>query len=147
MTIAKYRPQPPFISPFNELVGEFLSRDIGQLFGSDEVRRTLPQVNIVEREAAFELRLLAPGFTKEQLHLNVEQDVLTISGEHKSEETTEKETFTRREFSQSTFSRSFKLPKTVNVGEITAEYTNGILNVNLPKAEEPKPKAHTISIG
>ena len=147
MTITKYRPQSTFVSPFNELVNEFFGRDIGQFFGSDDMKRSIPSVNIVERENDFDLRMLAPGFSKEDLKLRVENDVLTISAEKKNEELKENERFTRREYSHSAFTRSFRLPDTVRVENIKAEFQNGVLHLSIPKAEQQKPKALEIPIG
>ncbi len=147
MTITKYRPQSTFVSPFNELVNEFFGRDIGQFFGSDDMKRSIPSVNIVERENDFDLRMLAPGFSKDDLKLRVENDVLTISAEKKNEELKENERFTRREYSHSAFTRSFRLPETVKVENIKAEFQNGVLHLSIPKAEQQKPKALEIPIG
>lgn len=145
MTIAKYRPMGA-LSPFNELVNEFFGRDISQLLGQDEARRFVPAANIIEREDAFELRISAPGFGKDEMKLNVEADTLTISGEHKVEDLKENERYTRREFMHSSFSRSFRLPDTVNAEGISAEHVNGMLHVRIPKAEAAKPKVREISI-
>jgi HSP20 family protein len=147
MTIAKYRPQAVFTSPFHELVNEFFGRDISQFVGQDEMRRSVPSVNILEREKDFHLRMLAPGFSKEDLKLNVENDLLTISAEKKSEEIKENERWTRREFGYHAFSRSFKLPENVSSEAIHAEYTNGVLAVTIPKMEVSKPKSREIAIG
>jgi HSP20 family protein len=147
MTITKYRPQTTFVSPFNELLNEFLGRDIGQFFGSDDMKRSIPSVNIVERENDFDLRMLAPGFSKEDLKLRVENDVLTISAEKKNEELKGNERFTRREFSHSAFTRSFRLPETVKVENIKAEFQNGVLHLSIPKTEQAKPKTMEIPIG
>lgn len=147
MTIAKYRPQAAFIHPFNDLMNGFFGRDISQFAGHDDVRRTMPSVNILEREQDFELRMLVPGFSKQDLKLNVEKDMLTISAEKKVEERKENERFTRREFAHSAFSRSFRLPETVNAEAITADYADGVLSVSIPKTEVTKPKAREIVIG
>ncbi len=146
MTIAKYRPQAVFTSPINNLVNEFFGRDISHFTGHDDVRRSVPSVNILERGNDFYLRLLAPGFSKEDLKLNVENDTLTISAEKKVEELKEHERWTRREFGHSAFSRSFRLPEHVNAEGITAEFQNGVLHVSIPKTEVAKPKSRTIDI-
>lgn len=146
MTIAKYRPQAVFTSPINNLVNEFFGRDISHFTGHDDVRRSVPSVNILERGNDFQLRLLAPGFSKEDLKLNVENDTLTISAEKKVEELKENERWTRREFGHSAFSRSFRLPEHVNAECITAEFQNGVLHVSIPKTEVAKPKSRTIDI-
>jgi len=147
MTIVKYRPQAALVSPFNELVNEFLGQDIGQFFGHDDLKRNVPSVNIVESDEAFDLRMLAPGFDKEELKLGMENDVLTISGERKVDELKENERYTRREFSFNAFSRSFRLPETIHADGIKADHVNGVLHVRIPKAEAAKPKAREISIG
>ena len=147
MTIAKYRPQGAFINPFGELVSELFNRDIGHVLGHDDVRRSAPAVNILEREKEFELRLLAPGFSKEDLKLSMENEVLTISAEKKNEELKETERWTRREFAHSAFRRSFSLPDAVNIDSVSAAYTNGVLHVYIPKAEVSKPKTREINIG
>ena len=79
---------------------------------------------------------------KEDFNIEVDNDLLTISSEFQSENTTEEGKFTRREFSHSSFRRSFTLPETVKDDDIKASYENGILKISLPKREEalPKPK-------
>jgi len=104
---------------------------------------SVPPVNIKETDISFEVELSAPGKTKEDFNIEIENDLLTISSEYKSENTTTEEgKFTRREFSYSSFRRSFALPETVKDDDIKANYENGILKISLPKREEalPKPK-------
>lgn len=144
MTITKYRPAS---SPFNGMMNEFFGRDIGHVLGSDDARRTMPAVNILERGHEFELSLNVPGYSKEELKLDVKDDVLTISADRKMEESKERERYTRREFMQSSFTRSFRLPEAINADGIQAEYRNGVLHVRIPKAEVAKPKQRSISIG
>src|SRR5262249_47186743 len=115
MTIVKHRPQASFVSPFDELFGGFFGRDLSHFVGSDELHRSHPPVNIVEGKDGFKLELLAPGYTKEDLKLNVENDMLTISAEKKSRTLDENERWTRREFGHSAFKRSFRLPDNVKV--------------------------------
>jgi HSP20 family protein len=146
MTLAKITPRPSFVSPFNELVNEFFGRDIAQMIGHDELRRSVPSVNIVERDDRFELHVLAPGYAKEDLKLQVENDVLTISAEKKQEQNTQNERYTRREFMLNSFSRSFRLPELVNSEDLQASYANGVLNVHLPKVAPAKPRVREIGI-
>ncbi|AXG70275.1 spore protein SP21 [Kordia sp. SMS9] len=101
---------------------------------------TIPATNIKETADNFILEVAAPGKTKEDFKLSLDHDVLTISTEEKKEETKKEDNYTRREFSFSAFTRSFKLPQTVNKEEINATYTDGILHVTLPKREEDKVK-------
>lgn len=147
MTIVKHRPHGTLVTPFHDLFNGFFGRDIAQFQGSDDLYRSIPRVNIVEGADGFHLHLLAPGFAKEDLKLNVEDLTLTISAEKKQEGLEENARWTRREFGHSAFKRSFRLPDNVKVDAISAEHVNGVLHVTIPKAEESKPKSVTISIG
>lgn len=104
---------------------------------------SIPAVNILENEESFEVAVAAPGKTKADFNIELDNDVLTISAEAKSEsETTEKAgRFTRKEFNYSTFKRAFSLPETVDSTKISANYENGVLNIMLPKKEEAKVQA------
>ena len=103
---------------------------------------SVPPVNIRETDTSFEVELSAPGKSKQDFNIEVENDLLVISSEFKSENTTEEGKYTRREFSYSSFRRSFTLPETIKDDDIRASYENGILKISLPKREEalPKPK-------
>ena len=100
----------------------------------------VPSTNIKENEGNFELDIAVPGMKKEDFKLSLENNILTISCEKESQENTENENYTRREFSYGNFCRSFSLPKSVDAEKIDARYTDGILYVNLPKKEEEKTK-------
>jgi HSP20 family protein len=113
--------------------------------------KTIPAVNILEAENAFNIEVAAPGLEKENFSITVDEDVLTISSEVKneSEETDKKGKFTKREFSYQSFKRSFTLDEdSVDTEKITASYEKGVLHVNIPKkvkTEEVK-VAKTISV-
>ncbi len=110
--------------------------------GMENFGNTLPAVNIKENERNFELEIAIPGQKKEDFNIEVDNNVLTISMEHKKEDEVKEDNYTRREFSYSAFKRAFTLPETVNEDKINASYTDGILRFTLPKKEEalPKPK-------
>ena len=146
MTIVKYRPKASYVSPFNTLVNEFFGRDMNSIFGQDEPRQALPSVNIIERDAEFKLEVMAPSYKKEDLKVNVEDNVLTVSAEKKNEEHKDGDRLTRRECHFSSFSRSFRLPESANADRIKAEYTDGILHLSIPKVEATKPKAKEIAV-
>jgi len=102
---------------------------------------TLPSVNIKEGNEGFEVEMAAPGLTKKDFRIEINNDLLTISSEKEIEnETREGEHFTRKEFSYQSFSRSFTLPVTVESEKIAAKYENGILRIVIPKKDEAKPK-------
>lgn len=100
----------------------------------------VPAVNIVEHESGFRLEVAAPGLKKEDFKLNLENNVLTVSAklETSNEETTEK--YSHKEFSFQTFKRTFTLPETANAEQISANYADGVLKVEIPKKEEAKAK-------
>ncbi|MBT8314618.1 MAG: Hsp20/alpha crystallin family protein [Maribacter sp.] len=125
---------------FPSLMSEFLKPD--WFGGMDNYKNDLPAVNIKENETNFELELAVPGRKKEDFHIEVDENVLTISSESKKEENVTEENYTRREFAYSSFKRAFTLPETIDEGNIKANYDNGILKFTLPKKEEalPKPK-------
>lgn len=104
-----------------------------------------PRVDLGENETTYFVRLDIPGIAKDDLDINLKDNVLTISGERKLEETSEDTTFFRREAFYGTFSRSFRLPNEVNAEGIEANYTDGVLHIVIPKAEKAQPKQIRIS--
>ena len=106
----------------------------------------MPAVNISEHEKDFVVEVAAPGMKKDDFNLNLERNVLTISSERKSEEKQEEKHFTRREFSYTSFQRSFTLPESVDQDKIDASYKDGVLVVTLHKKEEMIPKSRAIKI-
>lgn len=135
-----------YASPVDRLASELFGRDISHFFGSDDHFTRSARVNIVERKDDFQVQVLAPGFTKEDLKLNIEGDNLTITGEHKASDLAEGDRYTRREFSAASFKRSFTLPKTVKADAVSATYEAGVLTVSIPKSEESKPVARMVEI-
>jgi HSP20 family protein len=115
-----------------------------QMFGNENfsaTNTTLPSVNIKEDHDQFSVELAAPGFSKSDFNIELNNNVLTISSDKKIEnETKEGENFSRKEFSYQSFSRSFSLPNTIDEEQIKAQYENGILILTLPKKDEAKPK-------
>ncbi len=101
---------------------------------------SMPAVNIKENDKNFFLELAVPGMDKKDLKIDISDDVLTISSENKSEVEEEKDGYKRKEFSYSSFCRSFYIPENVNREKIGASYKDGILSVELPKQEEEKNK-------
>lgn len=134
--------------PFPSIIDEFLKPDF--FGGIQNFGANVPAVNIRESETEFAVELAAPGKRKEDFIIDLDDNVLTISSETKAEneQKDDKGKYTRREFSYSSFKRSFSLPETVNEDEIKASYENGVLHVTMPKKEEalPKPK-RMIEIG
>jgi HSP20 family protein len=105
-----------------------------------------PSANIIDNEKDFTIELAAPGMSKDEFNINLDNDILTISMERKEEEMNDERNFTRREFRYDSFSRSFRLPEIVDQDKIKADYKNGVLSVMLPKSEEVKVKGREIKI-
>jgi HSP20 family protein len=106
-----------------------------EFFSSKELSKWTPSVNITENDKQYNIELAAPGLTKEDFKIDVEDDVLTISAEKNEEKKEEGERFTRREFSYGSFSRSFSLPEHVKAENIQGKYEDGILKLILTKTE------------
>lgn len=101
---------------------------------------SIPAVNIREDEKKYFLDLAVPGITKNDLKIDINEDVLTVSSETKNETEENNDGFRRKEFSYSSFCRSFYIPENVNNDKIEANYKDGILTIGLPKQEEEKNK-------
>jgi HSP20 family protein len=118
-----------------DLFSNFFESDFVDNFN----RRALePAANILEHADAFELNLAAPGLKKDDFKIGLENNILTISSETLDEKVEESKNYTRKEFFFGSFSRSFTLPKTIDLEKIKADYENGILKVMLPKKEEAR---------
>ena len=102
--------------------------------------------NIREANDAYVLDLIIPGFDKNDIKINLEKNILTISGEKKIEENDENIKHVRREYQFSSFKRTFTIPKEINEADIEAKYDNGVLTLNLPKKVESKEQAKNITI-
>lgn len=108
---------------------------------------SLPKVNIKETKDDYFVEMAVPGFKKSDFNIDLDNHVLSISTEHKEENETNDENYTRREFGYSSFKRTFSLPESIDDSKIKASYNDGILNVQLPKREEAKEKpARSIEI-
>jgi HSP20 family protein len=120
----------------------FFRNDWMDLWGDDELQ-TIPSVNVTETDQHFMIELAAPGLKKEDFNIEVEGNVLMISSEKESEkkEGEEKENkFFRREYSYSSFSRSFTLPDNADGDKISAKYEDGLLKLTIQKKPEEKAK-------
>lgn len=106
----------------------------------------IPPVNIKENESGFNIEVIVPGLSKEEVKLSVKENILTISYDKSETAEAENEKVLRNEFGNRSFSRSFTLGKRVNAEGIQAKLENGILYITLPKKEEPKPVEVDIAI-
>lgn len=130
---------PAYVNFFDD----FFGRNIMSDFFNNNVKTTLPTANIVENEKDFQVELAVPGYDKKDFSIQLNENVLTIKGETKSEkeDTKSNKQYTRKEHYYASFERHFTLPDTVKVESIEASYENGLLKITLPKKDEKEIEA------
>ena len=119
----------------SDMFQNFFDSDFNDFFSR---RMSDPAANILENPETFQLELAAPGMNKDDFKIHLENNTLTVSAEMEDEKREEGKNYTRKEFYYGSFSRSFTLPKIIDLDKIKADYENGVLKVILPKKEEAK---------
>lgn len=99
-----------------------------------------PTADITETDDSFEVRAELPGVTKDDVHISVKDNLLTIKGEKRQEKTDDSKDYRRVERRYGNFERKFTLPPKVEADSIKAEFKDGVLTLSIPKPEEAKPK-------
>lgn len=127
---------------WSKFFSDFMDKDIFDYSNRhfSNTNTTLPAVNIKESDDGYMVEMAVPGMEKADFKINLENKMLCIASEKKSETEKNEDNYSRKEFSYQSFSRSFSLPESVDEGKIEAKYENGILIINIPKKEEAKPK-------
>lgn len=118
----------------------------GQSKEAISVTQWSPLVDITEDDREYVLKAEIPDMKKEDIKINVQDDVVSISGERKFEKEEKGKKFHRVERAYGSFLRSFTLPEDADGSKVNAEYTDGVLKVHLPKSEKAKPKAIEVKI-
>lgn len=132
-----------------------LQTEMNRLFGSffepaagpPGTRRWLPAMDLVEQDDAFVLHADLPGMADEDVHVEVDGDVLTISGERKAGHEAKKDGYVRVERSFGSFRRSLTLPDGVDPQQVAARFERGVLEVRIPKPAERRPRKVAIAVG
>ena len=125
---------------FDDSIFDFFGRENGfkdPFFN----RENMPAVNIKETDNNYEIEAVIPGLKKEDIHVDIERGVLTIWGESKSEKENKEDNFTRKEFSYSSFKRSFSVPESMTEKDVKARYEDGILKLSVTKMKDNLPPA------
>lgn len=135
MSLINWKKEEDLFPSFSSLIYDFWGRDYVKKM---EAGTTLPAVNVLEDDNEFDVEVAAPGFKKEEFKIQVENNQLTISSEHKKEKEEKGKKVTRKEFNYNTFTRTFTLPDNINQDAIDAEYADGMLKVILPKKAPDK---------
>jgi HSP20 family protein len=140
--------------PFRELSS--LQTEMNRLFNAafdaspgtaTAARRWTPAMDLLETDEEFVLRADLPGMTESDVSIELEDNVLTVSGERKTEHEDKREGFYRMERSFGAFSRSLTLPKGVDPEAVNAAVDRGVLEVRIPKPEQRKPRKISIAAG
>jgi HSP20 family protein len=142
--------------PFRELSS--LQTEMNRLFNTafgdvqpggagNAARRWLPAMDLLETDQDFVLRADLPGMTESDVNIELEDNILTVSGERKTEHEGEREGFYRVERAFGSFSRSLTLPKGIDPEGVGASFRQGVLEVRVPKPEERKPRKISIEAG
>jgi len=108
----------------------------------------MPAVNLAEDDNSYSVDVVAPGYNKDDFKLKVDDDILTISAESKNERTegSDGREYSRREYSCSSFTRSFRLPDNAKDDQVKAAYNDGILQITIPKTEKQQKASKQINI-
>ena len=140
-----------FLTPFDKLFDQMVSQhypEITKSVGVNPMQGTAyPKVNVYEYDDKVGIVAEIPGLDKKQLEVSVEEGVLTIAGDKHSAFENDGAKVLRRELKQSSFKRQFELGDLLDGENISANFKDGILSVDVPKIEPEKPKKHTVKIG
>jgi len=145
MTLVKFNPakNASSVNPWFTDVFESVFNDSHL---TDRLVSRVPAVNISESDANFQIELAVPGLNKEDFKISVDKNILNISAEKKNENNQDGKKFSKREFSYTSFTRSFTLPDTIDHSKIDAAYVDGILKLTVAKKEEAKVQSREIAV-
>lgn len=135
MSIVRYSTANDFVpSSFSNLIDRFFSDSLARTGGS--AYSFVPKVDILENEKGYEINVAVPGLSKEDFKIDLNDNFLTVSGERKFSKERKENNLHVVETQYGNFSRSFSLPENVDASKINAAYTNGILEITIPKDEK-----------
>jgi HSP20 family protein len=127
---------------FDELFREFFRRP-----GFPEGEALEPAVDVAESDGDVIVKMEVPGVEKDQLHLTVSDDRLTVRGEVRKEQEEKRKNYYRQEIRYGAFQRSVPLPVEVDAARASAELKSGMLKVTLPKSRQPKAQEIKVAVG
>jgi len=127
-----------FLPSFDD---DMFGKDFLKDFFDFESNPSVPDINVREDKDKYTIEVAAPGLDKKDFDVDIQNNVLTISSEKEQKDENKDDNYLRREFSYSSFQRSFSLPETVKVEDIKAKHDNGVPFVELPKKKEAVEKA------
>lgn len=122
---------------------------LDQLFdgqGRDSARSQVFPIDVFERESALVIRASAPGIAPSELDVQIEEDVLTIRGEVKTETSLGEAKVYRREIAIGSFTRSVRLPEGLDLEHVDATFANGVVTITIPRVQAPPPATRRIEV-
>jgi HSP20 family protein len=134
-------------SEMNRLFNTFFDSPTANGNSGFGTRRWIPAMDLVEVDNEYVLRADLPGLTEEDVNIELQENVLTVSGERKFAHEDRKEGYYRVERSSGSFTRSLTLPEGIDADAIKASFDNGVLEIRIPKPEERKPRRVAITVG
>jgi len=143
MLLTKFDPMKELSELEKRMGGAFKLPEIGEL---SNVTSFIPSVNTREGEYAYHVEVDLPGVKKEDVHVEVEDNVLTISGERKTKKEVKEKDYYKMESSYGKFQRSFTLPENTDAENIEANSKDGVLEVVIPKMKKSKKETKKIKI-
>lgn len=139
--------QGAMLAPFNQWVDSFFSDDDPEFRSWRNQWAKMPAINVKETPETYTIEVAAPGFDKNDFKVSVEEGILLLRAEKKTESEDKDKEYIRKEFSYSRFERQFALPDGIEEKKVKAEYTNGVLCINIPrKAVDVKNPALSIPV-
>ena len=141
MSLVHYKPINLFDQINNEMNRYLSMRDTA----ANQEHEWTPAVDIQEEDNCYMLTADIPGVNRRDVEITLEDGVLTVKGERKSETEVTEEGYRRRERIQGSFVRQFNLPETVDTANISAKAEDGVLNIVIPKQEKLEPKKISVS--
>ena len=145
MTLVKWTPQPMTVfDEVDNMINSVFNRD----WNLKPIQSTKwnPAVDVKETDSSFLISADIPGLTKKDISIEVSDDVLSITGERTEDNLEDSDLYHYRERSKGAFTRSFHLPDSVDEKKISANFKDGILNIELPKTKVIEPKSRKIKI-
>jgi HSP20 family protein len=131
----------------NRLFNTFFDQPASTARGGAPARRWIPAMDLVETADHYVVRADLPGVSDEDVDVQLQDNVLTISGERKAEQQTTQEGYYRLERAAGAFSRALTLPDGVDPGAVHAQFDRGVLEISIPKPEQKKPRQVQIKLG
>ena len=133
-----------FMVPFDSLFDDIIQKTMPSFtdefgvnfFGSN----SYPKVDVVDHDDRITIEAEIPGLSKKEVSVDLEENILTISGAKQSKDESPEIKYIRKELKRSSFKRSFKLGENINQKNVNADFNNGVLLITLPKKEPEKPK-------